>query len=120
MIKLELLVPQVNTVGLVAHYKLWAGLTTTGEVFDYTLNGFTGIVNGPNIAPVYPGFSFDGSQDVIDIGTGPSSVKTILMWVNPTDIAGTDYPINLNGTDFLTIVTGTLAINGFAGGTANT
>jgi len=42
------------------------------------------------------------------------------MWVNPTDIAGTDYPLDLNGTDFLTIVTGTLAINGFAGGIAKT
>ncbi len=120
MIKPELLVPQVNTVGLVAYYKLQYGVMTTSKVFDYSLNGFTGTTNGPTVVPVYPGFFFDGGQDSIDIGSGPSSVKTVLMWVNPTDIAGTDYPLDLNGTDFLTIVTGTLTINGFAGGTANT
>ena len=120
MIKPELLVPQVNTVGLVAYYKLQYGVMTTSKVFDYSLNGFTGTTNGPTVAPVYPGFFFDGFTDSIDIGSGPSSVKTILMWVNPTDVAGTDTPLDLNGTDFLTIVTGTLAINGFAGGIAKT
>ncbi len=70
MIKPELLVPQVNTVGLVAHYKLWAGLTTAGEVFDYALNGNTGTVTGA--APAYPGFLFDAFNDEIDCGSGNS------------------------------------------------
>ena len=67
MIKPELLVPQVNTVGLVAHYKLWAGLTTTGEVFDYALNGSTGTVTGAT--PAYPGFLFDAVNDEINCGS---------------------------------------------------
>ena len=62
MIKPELLVPQVNTVGLVAHYKLWAGLTTAGEVFDYALNGNTGTVTGA--APAYPGFLFANGNKI--------------------------------------------------------
>ena len=70
MIKPELLVPQVNTVGLVAHYKLWAGLTTAGEVFDYALNGNTGTVTGA--VPAYPGFSFDAVDDEINCGSDTS------------------------------------------------
>ncbi len=70
MIKPELLVPQVNTVGLVAHYKLWAGLTTAGEVFDYALNGNTGTVTGAT--PAYPGFLFDAVDDEIDCASGSS------------------------------------------------
>ncbi len=70
MIKPELLVPQVSTVGLVAHYKLWAGLTTTGEVFDYSLNGNTGIVT--DAIPAYPGFLFDAVNDEIDCGSDNS------------------------------------------------
>ncbi len=116
MIKPELLVPQVNTVGLVAHYKLWAGLTTTTTVFDYSLNGFTGTVSGTNIVPAYPGFTFNDTDDVIDIGSGPGAVSTVLMWVNPTDVAGTDHPISLSSAILLKIVTGTLEAEGFTGG----
>jgi hypothetical protein len=38
------------------------------------------------------------------------------MWVKPDDIAGVDVPVGLNPIDWLTIVTGTLTKNGFAGG----
>ncbi len=87
MIRPELLVPQVNTVGLVAHYKLWAGLTTAGEVFDYSLNGNTGTVTGA--VPAYPGFLFaDGSR--ISCGSDSSiddifdSGGTFAGWLKPT------------------------------------
>lgn len=106
-----------STNGLAAHYKLWAELTAT-TVFDYSLNGFPGVVDGTDIAPTYPGFSCNGTDDNITLDSGPTSVKTVAMWVKPDDIAGTDYPIGLNTTDYLAIVTGTLTINGFAGGTA--
>lgn len=108
--------PQFDTFGLVAHYKLWAGLTSTTVVFDYSLNGLTGVPQNDAIS-AYPGFSLDGTGDSVDVGTGPSAVSTVALWVKPTSVAGTDSLIDLNGTDFLTIVTGTLAANGFTGGT---
>ena len=85
----ELVIPQVNTVGLVAHYKLWAGLATTGQVFDYALNGNTGTVTGA--APAYPGFLFaDGSRiscgsdsSIDDIFDGGG---TFVGWLRPTGV----------------------------------
>ncbi len=111
--KLRFIRQELSTLGLVAHYKLWAGLTTTGTVFDYSLNGLTGTVNGPTIAPAYPGFSFDGGQDVIDIGTGPSSVKSVSIWIKQADISGNEFPIDLNGTDYISVVSGAVTVNGF-------
>ncbi len=112
MIKLELLVPQVNTVGLVAHYKLWAGLTTTGEVFDYSLNGNTGTVTGTDIAPTYPGFSFNGTDDFIDVGNHGGAIKTVGLWIHPISIAGNDYCIGFDGgTSFVFINEGTVETN---------
>ncbi len=105
--------PQISTVGLVAHYKLWAGLTTTGAVFDYSLNGLIGTLNGPTVAPAYPGFFFDGAQDFIDIGSGPSSVKSVSVWIKQADIAGNEFPIDLNGTDYISVVSGAVTVNGF-------
>ena len=110
--------PEASDFGLVARYKLWAGNTGATTVFDYSLNGLVGTESGTDIKPAYPGFSFNGTDDFIDIGTGPSSAKTVVLWVNPSGVAGNDYPVDLNGTDFLTIETGTLTKNGFAGGTA--
>ncbi len=115
MIKLELLVPQVNTVGLVARYKLWSGLTSATTVFDYSLGGKPGTVTGTDIVPTYPGFSFNGTDDFIDVGNQDSLIKTITMWVRATSIAGNDYPIDLNGTDYMSIETGTVTDNGFGG-----
>ncbi len=111
--------PKPGTLGLVANYRLWAGLVKPLTVFDYSQNGLTGTTTGTNIVPAYPGFSLNGTDDYIDVGTGPSSVSTVVMWFKPDDVtANTDYPIDLNGTDFLTVVNGTLTKNGFAGGTA--
>ncbi len=111
--------PKPSDFGLVAWYKLWAGLVKPLTVFDYSQNGLTGTTTGTNIAPAYPGFSLNGTDDFIDIGTGPAAVSTVAMWFKPDDVtANTDYPIDLNGTDFLTVVNGTLTKNGFAGGTA--
>lgn len=108
--------PQISTVGLVAHYKLWAGLTTTGEVFDYSFGGATGTVTGTDIAPAYPGFSLNNTDDFIDIGTGPSAVNTIVIWARIANAEDTEYLIDLNGDDYLSIVTGTLTKTGFGGG----
>lgn len=59
--------PQISTVGLVARYKLWAGLTDGSTVFDYSLGGNIGIVTGA--VPAYPGILFDASDDEINCGS---------------------------------------------------
>lgn len=54
--------PQVNTVGLVFHYKMWDGLMSTNRVFDYALNGNQGSTTMISVGS-YPGFFFkNGSQ----------------------------------------------------------
>ncbi len=106
---------QVPTKDMVAYYKLWYGLTGPTTVFDYSLGGATGTVTGTNIVPTYPAFSFNGTDDFIDVGNQGSATKTIAMWVNATSIGGNDYPIDLNGTDYISIESGTVTENGFGG-----
>lgn len=62
---------------------------------------------------------FDGSSQYIDIGdTAQTAVKTISFWTQADDITShTDYPIDLNGTDYISIVDGEVTLGGFAGGT---
>lgn len=56
--------PQVNTVGLIFHYKMWDGLMAVNKVFDYSLNGNQGgttmITNGS-----YPGFLFSNGSQIL-------------------------------------------------------
>lgn len=115
--KLRYLPPQMNTVGLVAHYKLQHSPMNSAEVFDYSLGGFEGALLGTDIAPAYPGFTFNGTDDFIGIVSGPASVNTVLLWINQADIAAIETPFAISNTDFLTVETGTLTKNGFAGGT---
>lgn len=63
------------------------------------------------------GIVFDGTGDYVDIGTGPSVVKTISLWVNQDDVAGSEYPIDLNGTDYLSVVSGVVTVSGLTGHT---
>ena len=66
----------------------------------------------------YPGFSFEGAGNFIDISAaGPTSVQTVLMWVNPDSIAGNNGLTVLNATDTLGIAADTLTAGGFASGT---
>jgi hypothetical protein len=87
-------------------------------VFDESQGGFNGTPTNSPI-PKYPGFDLTAASAMfIDVGTGPTVVKTVSMWFKPEDVtAHTDSPIDLNGTDFLTVVNGTLTKNGFAAGT---
>jgi hypothetical protein len=108
--------PQFSTKGLVAYYKLFAGLTSTASVFDYALNGFTGTPTGTGIAPAYPGFRFNGTDDLIDIGIGPTSVKGISIWTKVSSVAGNEYPIDLNGGgSWIGILSGVVSIQGLPG-----
>ena len=68
--------------------------------------------------PTFPGFKFTAASSMyIDIGTGPTSSKTIALWINQDDISGNEYPIDLNGTDYLAVESGTLKVYGIAGRT---
>ncbi len=109
---------QISTVGLVAHYKLWVGLTGATTVFDYSLGGATGTVTGTDIAPAYPGFSFNGTDDFIDVGNQGGAIKTVVLWLKSPDVAIASFPIDLNGTDFFKIEGDELDTGGFAGNTA--
>ena len=104
-----------DTKGLAAYYKLWAGYTGATTVFDYSLNSLTGTKSGTNIQPSYPGFKFNGTDDFIDIGTGPASTKTISIWLKQADIAGNEYPIDLNGTDYIAVESGAVTVYGLVG-----
>ena len=109
--------PRPSNQGLVCSLAMHSQVESI--VWDESQNSLNGT---PQASPVpkYPGFALvSGSSQYIDVGTGPSSVKTVAMWIKMDDItAHTDSPIDLNGTDFLTIVNGVLTKNGFAGGTA--
>ncbi len=110
--------PRLSDDNLVFNLKMYYGFTDgTSTLYDYSGGGFLGTAtNSPVLG--WPGLEFTAASSMyIDIGTGPSSVKTVSLWVKVDGVAGTDTPIDLNGTDFLTIVTGTLTKNGFAGGT---
>ena len=108
--------PQFSTKGMVAHYKLWAGITYTSKLFDYSNNGYLATVNGAGMLQSYPGFNVTAT-DALTVGTGPTSVSTVLMWINPVDVIGADAIVGINFTDSLNIDTGAITKTGFAGGT---
>ena len=64
------------------------------------------ITNAQNCA-----LDFDGSGDYIDIGSGPSSVKTVEFWVNSAST--TEYLIDLNGSAYISVSSGTITATGF-------
>ena len=107
--------PEPANQGLACSLSMYGQIESL--VFDESQNSLNG---APTNAPIpnYPGFDLTAaSSQYIDVGAGPASVRTVAMWFKPDGVAGTDSPIDLNGTDFLTVVTGTLTKNGFAGGT---
>lgn len=65
--------------------------------------------------------TLDKTNDFVDCGDLSASVKSIAFWIKPDSVtATTDYVIDLNGTDYITIVNGTVTINGFAAATTAT
>ncbi len=55
---------------------------------------------------------FDGSDDYVDIGTGPTNVKTVEFWVYPETT--TEYFVNFTGsTDYIWTNSGTVTATGF-------
>jgi len=64
-----------------------------------------GIINGALI--------FDGTDDFVDIGDTSINVKSVSLWINQDDIAGNEYPIDLDGTSYLSVESGVVTVNGF-------
>ncbi len=89
MIQVELLTPQVNTLGLVAQYKLQHGPMNASEVFDYSLNGLVGTLTGSTIFAAYPGLDLAGVDEHIDVGSPLESILkssfTIIIWAKVDD-----------------------------------
>lgn len=86
----------------------------TGTTTNSTSGTFTGtLTSGPTWAAGKYGsaVNFDGSDDFVDIGTGPTSVKSVAFWVYPATT--TEYPIDINGTAYVWINAGTVTAQGF-------
>ncbi len=90
----------------------------TGAVTDSSGRGNTGYIkNMATSTAVAAGkigqaLSFDGTDDYVDIGTGPTVVNTVAFWVYPT--ATTNYFTNITGTaKYIWANTGTVTATGF-------
>ena len=89
MYNAKYLMPQVNTNGLLAHWKLWDGLCTSTKVFDYSFNSNLGSTTMLDYG-AYPGYEFiDGSQ--ITVGSGATldnlfdGGSSFVGWLKPLD-----------------------------------
>lgn len=113
MYKAKYLRPRPSSKGLVCSIPLTGGFMSGAVLWDETGGGFDGTAtNSPTLQ--YPGMDFvAASSQYIDIGTGPTSVKSISFWVNQDDVAGTERLIDLNGTDYILTVSGVVAVFGF-------
>jgi hypothetical protein len=72
-----------------------------------------------DLATIEGGFSlnFDGTQDYVDVGNVGAGIKTITMWVKPSDIT-TRKILNLDGTDQIELDgSGNVAATSFPGTT---
>ena len=106
---------EVSDASEVFHMKLWEG-----TISEYPFDRFTGTLSGGTGTPVSspPGFDFIAANtQYIDIGTGPASVKTVSIWIKQDDISANEFPIDLNGTDYLSVVSGAVTVNGFTAAT---
>jgi hypothetical protein len=91
--------------------------TGTSTTADSSGNGFTGTLTSITENSWIPGkygsaLQLDGAADFVDIGTGPSTVRTISFWTYPETT--TEYFIDLNGSDYLSASSGTLDYTGDA------
>lgn len=89
--KAKFLQPQVNTVGLIAHWKLYEG-----TAFDYSLNGHQGTVTGTAPTFQYPGIDLLGADEHITVADAAafspvSNPLSISAWINMDD--ATDFVI---------------------------
>ena len=81
---------------------------STGIADNGTLtNGVTLMATGK----MNYGYTFDGSDDFVDVGTGPTEVNAVSFWVKPTTT--TEYPLDLNGSAYVWVNGGAVTAQGF-------
>ena len=89
---------------------------TGGSVNDTSGNGKLGTWNGTGThwdrGEYGSAGSFNGSDDYVDIGAGPSTVKTVSFWAYPAST--TEYFVDLNGSAYVWANAGTVNAQGFA------
>ncbi len=110
------------TSGLVGHWTFngedmdWG--SSTAEVLDRSgQDNYGDVTNfgqeGAVIGKVGQALEFDGSNDYVNIGTGPTSVKTVAFWVYPETT--TEYFVNITGvTERIWANAGTITATGFS------
>ena len=54
---------------------------------------------------------FDGDNDFVDVGAGPTAVNSVAFWVYPQTT--TEYPLDLNGTAYVWFNGGAITAQGF-------
>lgn len=119
---------QPSSQNLVAHYPLVYGPMSGAYIYDQSRGGFTverwaaSAISTTKPVLLYPGadcVSADTSfiNNLNNTGLGPTIVKTLACWIKPDGVAGADYIIDLNGTDYMTVEIGVLTAKGFSGGT---
>lgn len=99
--------------GFISYFWGTDAVNTTTEIIDS---------GGDSERTIFTGrcYNFDGVDDRITIGNVTTAIKTFCFKIRPNDItAHTDYLLDFNGTDYITIVNGTVTLNGFAGATTN-
>lgn len=110
-----LTITHIKADNLLAHWRLDTGTGTedsTGN-YDGTLIG----------TPTWPAGQFeeavdlDGIDDCVDVGAGPSTVRSVALWVNPDANDVTEYPLDLNGTQYIKIASGAVSAEGFTSAT---
>ena len=89
-----------NTTYYVRAYATNVGITSYGEEYSF----ITDISAAGNT------LNFDGTDDYVDIGAGPTVVKTVEFWVNPAST--TEYFIDLNGSAYISSNSGVVSATG--------
>lgn len=56
---------------------------------------------------------FDGTNDVVTIANTVNPIQTVSFWVRLNSVSTTEQLLDLNGTDYLQSVSGTVTANGF-------
>jgi hypothetical protein len=84
-----------------------------GSATDVSGQGNNGTINLLNkaLGKIGQAYSFNGISDFVDIGAGPTSVKSVAFWVYPDTT--TEYFVNLTGTsDYIWVNGGTVTATG--------
>ena len=96
--------PNINDIGLTGRWKLHEGSTS-----DYSANTNDGSASGTNIAAQYPGYSFNGSDDLINIDgvlsdIGSDTAGSFFVWLYTDNINETGNVLTFGDTDANTII----------------